>query len=74
VWIVAPLTNAGCVFLFLNLPSAAMLFLPGWSVIGMLVYFLYSRSRSQLGRGVVEVIDDVGGEETMVPIQAPRSN
>jgi APA family basic amino acid/polyamine antiporter len=74
VWIVAPLTIAGCVFLFLNLPSAAMLFLPGWSVIGLLVYFLYSRSRSQLGRGVVEVIDDVGGEETMVPIQAPRSN
>jgi len=55
VWFVAPLTVIGCVFLFLNLPTAAMLFLPGWSVLGVFVYFLYSRSRSQLGRGIVEV-------------------
>ena len=55
VWLIGGLTIAGCVFLFLNLPSAAMLFLPGWSVIGLLVYFLYSRSRSHLGRGIVEV-------------------
>jgi APA family basic amino acid/polyamine antiporter len=68
VWIIAPLTIVGCVFLFLNLPSAAMLFLPGWTILGLLVYFLYSRSRSHLGRGIVEVVDDIGGEETMVPI------
>ena len=55
VWIIGPLTVFGCVFLFLNLPSAAMLFLPGWSVIGLFVYFLYSRRRSHLGRGIVEV-------------------
>lgn len=68
LWLIAPLTIAGCLFLFLNLPSAAMLFLPAWTVLGLLVYFLYSRSRSHLGRGIVEVVDDVGGEETMVPI------
>ena len=55
VWLIAPLTIGGCVFLFLNLPSAAMLFLPGWTVLGLLVYFVYSRSRSHLGRGIVEV-------------------
>ena len=55
LWVIAPTTIAGCVFLFLNLPTAAMLFLPIWSVIGLFVYFLYSRSRSQLGRGIVEV-------------------
>jgi APA family basic amino acid/polyamine antiporter len=55
VGIIAPLTILGCVFLFLNLPSAAMLFLPGWSVLGLFVYFLYSRGRSHLGRGIVEV-------------------
>jgi APA family basic amino acid/polyamine antiporter len=32
-----------------------MLFLPGWSVLGLILYFLYSRQRSHLGRGVVEV-------------------
>jgi APA family basic amino acid/polyamine antiporter len=72
VWIVAPLTMAGCVFLFFNLPTAAMLFLPGWSVLGLAVYFFYSRSRSHLGRGIVEVVDEVGGEETMVPIHPPK--
>jgi APA family basic amino acid/polyamine antiporter len=73
VWIVAPLTIAGCVFLFLNLPTAAMLFLPAWGVIGIVIYFVYSRSHSQLGRGVVEVVDDIGVEETMLPIDPPQS-
>jgi len=72
VWIVAPLTILGCLFLFLNLPTAAMLFLPGWSVLGLIIYFAYSRSKSQLGRGIVEVIDEVGGEDTMVPIHPPH--
>jgi APA family basic amino acid/polyamine antiporter len=72
VWLIGGLTILGCVFLFLNLPSAAMLFLPGWSVLGLLVYFLYSRGRSHLGRGIVEVVEDIGGEETMVPIHPPK--
>jgi basic amino acid/polyamine antiporter, APA family len=72
VWVIAPLTILGCVFLFLNLPSAAMLFLPGWSVLGLFVYFLYSRSQSHLGRGIVEVVDDVAGEPTQIPIHPPK--
>ena len=72
LWLIAPLTIAGCVFLFLNLPSAAMLFLPGWSVLGLLVYFFYSRGKSHLGRGIVEVVDEIGGEDTMVPIRPPH--
>ncbi|HET9336782.1 MAG TPA: amino acid permease [Sphingomicrobium sp.] len=55
VWLIAPLTIGGCIFLFLNLPTAAMLFLPGWTVLGLVVYFVYSRSRSHLGRGIIEV-------------------
>ena len=55
VWLIAPLTIGGCLFLFLNLPSAAMLFLPGWTAIGLVLYFLYSRRNSHLGRGIVEV-------------------
>lgn len=68
VWVIAPLTIAGCLFLFLNLPSAAMLFLPAWTALGLVVYFLYGRRNSHLGRGIVEVVDDIGDEETMVPI------
>lgn len=58
VWLIGPLTIAGCIFLFVNLPTAAMLFLPVWGVIGIVIYFLYSRSRSHLGRGIVEVHED----------------
>lgn len=71
LWFVGPATIAGCIFLFANLPFAAMLVLPVWGVIGLVVYFGYSRSRSHLGKGVVEVVDEIGGEETMVPID-PR--
>ena len=68
LWLVGPATIFGCAFLFLNLPSAAMLVLPVWSIIGLLVYFGYSRNHSRLGQGIVEVVDDVAGEETAVPI------
>ena len=68
VWIVAPLTLAGCVFLYLNLPLIAILVLPIWGVAGLAIYFGYSRRRSLLGQGRVEVVDDVAGEEDMLPI------
>lgn len=55
LWLIAPLTIGGCVFLFLNLPTAAMLFLPVWTILGLFVYFFYSRRRSHLGQGIVEV-------------------
>ena len=71
VWVIAPATIVGCVLLFFNLPTAAMLFLPGWGLLGVVIYFAYSRSRSHLGKGIVEVVDDVAGKETMVPM-APK--
>ena len=74
VWIIAPLTIIGCILLFFNLPTAAMLFLPGWGIIGVVIYVLYSRRRSHLGQGIVEVVDDVAGDETMVPIEPGRKN
>ena len=72
LWLVGPATVLGCLFLFLNLPIDAMLVLPIWTLIGFVVYFGYSRRNSHLGRGVVEVVDDVAGEETMVPIHPPK--
>lgn len=68
LWLVGPATIAGCIFLFVNLPFAAMLVLPVWGAVGLIVYFGYSRSRSHLGRGIVEVTDDIEGTETLLPI------
>ncbi len=72
VWIVAPLTIAGCVFLYVNLPRDAMLFLPVWGLGGLVIYFLYSRRHSLLGQGIVEVVDDIEGDEDLLPIDEPK--
>ncbi len=58
LWLVGPLTIAGCLFLFLNLPFEAMIVLPVWGAVGMVIYYAYSRSHSHLGRGLVEVHED----------------
>jgi APA family basic amino acid/polyamine antiporter len=58
LWLVGPLTVAGTVFLFFNLPLDAMLVLPIWAVIGFTFYFGYSRRGSHLGRGRVEFHED----------------
>jgi len=55
VWVVAPLAIIGCTVLYLSLPLTAKLVLPGWGAIGLVIYFLYSRSRSHVGRGLIEV-------------------
>ncbi|WP_298015723.1 amino acid permease [uncultured Parasphingopyxis sp.] len=55
LWLVGPLAIGGCVFLFVNLPTAAMLMLPIWTVIGIAIYAFYGYRKSHLGKGRVEV-------------------
>jgi APA family basic amino acid/polyamine antiporter len=64
-----PLTIIGCIFLFFNLPAAAMLVLLVWSLIGFLIYFGYSRRSSHYGRGSV-ASDGIDGNERP-PIVSP---
>jgi APA family basic amino acid/polyamine antiporter len=52
LWLIAPLAILGCGYLYLSLDTIAILVLPAWGAIGLLVYFGYSRSRSYVGRGV----------------------
>ena len=54
VWLLCPLAAAGCVFLFSQLSGYTELMFFGWTMIGLVVYFSYSRSRSHVGRGVTE--------------------
>jgi APA family basic amino acid/polyamine antiporter len=58
VYIVAPMAIIGCVILYAKLPPIAILVLPGWGALGLIVYFTYSRSHSHVGRGVIDVEDD----------------
>ena len=55
IMIVAPLAIIGCIYLYFSLPLVAILVLPVWGVVGLLLYFAYSRSRSHVGRGLIEV-------------------
>jgi len=58
IGIIAPLAILGCIGLYLNLPFLAKMVLVVWGAIGLLLYFGYSRSRSHVGRGIIEVVDD----------------
>jgi APA family basic amino acid/polyamine antiporter len=51
----APMSIAGCINLFFSLSQTTILLFFGWAAIGLLVYYAYSRSRSHVGRGLVEV-------------------
>lgn len=58
VVIVAPLAVIGCVYLFFSLSGYTLMLFGSWGVIGLFVYFFYSRHHSHLGRGHVEVHED----------------
>lgn len=55
IMVTAPIAIAGCVYLFFSLsgPTIALFF--GWAAVGLVVYYAYSRSRSHVGRGLVDV-------------------
>ncbi|MGL5836965.1 MAG: amino acid permease [Sphingorhabdus sp.] len=68
VWLICPLAAAGCVFLFFQLSGYTELMFLGWTLIGLVVYFLYSRGRSHVGRGLIEVHElDPDAPPTSVP-------
>lgn len=75
LWFVGPATMAGTLFLFLNLPSNAMLVLPVWGAIGLAIYALYGYRKSHLGKGEIEVHEpEIATIEPSVPgvdVQSP---
>ncbi|TXI09551.1 MAG: amino acid permease, partial [Novosphingobium sp.] len=58
IWLTAPLAIVGTFALYLLLPFDAKMVLPVWGALGLLIYFGYSRSRSHVGRGLVEVHEE----------------
>jgi len=63
VWIIAPAAIVGCLVLYCSLPLTAILVLPIWGGLGLVIYFLYSRKHSHVGRGIIE-----GNAEDQPPI------
>lgn len=54
VWVTAPLAAAGCAFLFYSLSTLTLELFVGWAVIGLVIYVLYGRTRSNVARGIVD--------------------
>jgi APA family basic amino acid/polyamine antiporter len=52
---VAPQSLAGCLLLFVNLNMESKLLFISWTVLGLLVYFLYGYRHSNVARGITEV-------------------
>ena len=55
IWLTAPISILGCAYLFYNLSWETIRLFLIWAAIGLVVYFTYSRSRSHVGRGSVEL-------------------
>ena len=58
VAIVAPVAVLGCIYLFFSLSGYTLSLFAGWAVIGLFVYFFYSRRKSHVGRGIIDVHED----------------
>ena len=54
VWVTAPLAAIGCTFLFFSLSTYTLELFVGWAGIGMVIYTLYGRTRSNVARGIVD--------------------
>jgi APA family basic amino acid/polyamine antiporter len=50
LWLVAPVSVAGCIGLYTMLPIEAQLVLPCWSAIGLSIYFSFGYWNSYVGR------------------------
>lgn len=61
IWLVGPLAVAGCITLFLFLPTDAKLVFPIWSGIGLIFYFLYGYRKSHVAQSANL---STGGEKT----------
>ena len=49
-FVVAPLAILGCLYLFTSLQVRTQVAFLGWNAFGLLVYFLYARSRAEIAR------------------------
>ena len=61
VYFVAPLAIVGCFYLFFSLDWYTLRLFVAWAALGLVIYFLYSRHHSHVGRGIVDVHEDDTG-------------
>lgn len=55
IYLVAPLSIAGCLLLFVNLNVESKLLFVSWTAVGLVIYFLYGYRNSNVARGIFDV-------------------
>lgn len=68
IMITAPVAVAGCLYLFFSLSWYTLELFVGWAVLGLIIYFLYSRRNSHVGRGLDEVHEHEAYEDLQPPV------
>ena len=74
IYLIAPLSIAGCLLLFINLNNESKLLFVSWTAIGLVIYFLYGYRHSNVARGIIDVPElaaDAPGSIGVAPM--PRS-
>ena len=59
--VVGPLAVLGSIYLFFSLSWYTLGLFAAWAVFGLVIYFLYSRNHSHVGRGIIDVHEDDPG-------------
>jgi APA family basic amino acid/polyamine antiporter len=72
ITITAPVAIIGCIYLFFSLSKETILLFVGWALIGLVVYFAYSRSRSHVGLGRDEVHEPEAYDDLEPPVPGTR--
>jgi APA family basic amino acid/polyamine antiporter len=49
-WVIGPLAILGCAYLFWSLPRQTQLYFLAWNLFGFVLYLVYARRNSRLGR------------------------
>ena len=50
-WVIGPVAILGCAYLFSSLPTKTQVWCVVWNAFGLLVYLVYARRNSLLGKG-----------------------
>src|SRR3954462_11624590 len=75
LFVLAPLSIVGCLLLFVNLNTESKLLFVSWTILGLILYFLYGYRHSHVARGVTDVPElaaDAPGSIGIAPMPGGR--
>jgi APA family basic amino acid/polyamine antiporter len=69
IMLTAPISILGCLYLFFSLDMKSQLLFAAWALLGLVVYFVYSRSRSHVGLGLDDEVHELDPDAPRNPIE-----